>query len=53
MIIMEVIVGCWWENEKCQALAGWIILRWILERYDAVVWTGLFWLRIGTTGGLL
>jgi hypothetical protein len=30
-----------------------IILRWILEREDGVVWTGLIWLRIGTSGGLL
>jgi hypothetical protein len=26
---------------------------WILERQDRVVWTGLIWLRIGTSGGLL
>jgi hypothetical protein len=31
----------------------WIILRWILERYDRVVWTGLVWLRIRTSGELL
>jgi hypothetical protein len=32
---------------------GWIIrvLRRILERQDWVVWTGLIWLRIGTSGG--
>jgi hypothetical protein len=30
-----------------------IILRWILETYDGVVWTGLIWLRMGTSGGLL
>jgi hypothetical protein len=22
--------------------------KWILERYDGVVWAGLIWLRIGT-----
>jgi hypothetical protein len=32
---------------------GWTILKWILERQDAVVWIGLIWLRIGTSGGLL
>jgi hypothetical protein len=32
---------------------GWILLRWILESYDWVVWTGLVWLRIGTSGELL
>jgi hypothetical protein len=30
----------------------WIILKWILERQDEMVWTGLKWLRIGTSGGL-
>jgi hypothetical protein len=29
------------------------ILRWILERWDGVMWTGLVWLRIGTGGELL
>jgi hypothetical protein len=31
----------------------WTILKWILERYDGMVWIGLIWLRIGTSGGLL
>jgi hypothetical protein len=30
----------------------WEDIKWILERQDGVVWTGLFWLRIGTSGGL-
>jgi hypothetical protein len=30
-----------------------IILKWILERKDEVVWTGLMWLRVGTSLGLL
>jgi hypothetical protein len=34
-------------------VGGRIILEWILERKDGVVWTGLIWLRIGTSGGLL
>jgi hypothetical protein len=25
-----------------------IIVGWILERWDGVMWTGLVWLRIGT-----
>jgi hypothetical protein len=29
-----------------------MILKWILKRYDEVVWTGLIWLRIETSGGL-
>jgi hypothetical protein len=34
---------CKWEDK----------LKWILERQDDVLWTGLIWLRIGTSGGLL
>jgi hypothetical protein len=34
--------------QKYQDMGGWIILGWILERYDGVVWTGLVWLRMGT-----
>jgi hypothetical protein len=30
-----------------------IILGWILETWDGVMWTGLVWLRIGTGGELL
>jgi hypothetical protein len=29
-----------------------IILKWILEKLDGVVWTGLIWLRTGTSRGL-
>jgi hypothetical protein len=28
-------------------------IRWILERWDGMMWTGLVWLRIGTGGELL
>jgi hypothetical protein len=34
-------------------ISGWIILKLIVERYVVVVWTGLNWLKIGTSGGLL
>jgi hypothetical protein len=30
-----------------------VILGWILERWDGVMWIGLGWLRIGTGGELL
>jgi hypothetical protein len=52
-------VGLWYESQKKgvhyedQDVNGWIILKWILERYDGVVWTGLIWLRIGINGGLM
>jgi hypothetical protein len=32
---------------------GRTILKWILEEYDGMIWNGLIWLRIGTSGGLL
>jgi hypothetical protein len=25
-----------------------IILRWILEKYEVVVWNGFIWFRVGT-----
>jgi hypothetical protein len=49
----------WWDSQKerdhyeDQYVGGWTILKWILERYDGMVWIGLIWLRIGTLGGLL
>jgi hypothetical protein len=52
-------IGFWWQSQKERYHfedpdMGWrIILRWILERYDGVVWTGLIWLRVGTGGGPL
>jgi hypothetical protein len=30
-----------------------IVLKWISERYDEMLWTGLIWLRTVTNGGLL
>jgi hypothetical protein len=27
--------------------------KWMLERYDGMVWSGLIWLRIGASGRLL
>jgi hypothetical protein len=30
-----------------------IMLKYISEKRDGVVWTELIWLRIGTSGGLL
>jgi hypothetical protein len=32
---------------------GRIILKWMVEKQDGVVWTGLIWLRMDTIGGLL
>ena len=32
---------------------GRIILRWIVRKWDVMVWTGSSWLRVGTGGGHL
>jgi hypothetical protein len=29
----------------------WMILKWILEKYNGVLWTEFVWLRIETSGG--
>jgi hypothetical protein len=34
-------------------VGGRIILKWILEKYSGVVWTGFIWLRIRTSSGIL
>jgi hypothetical protein len=52
-------IGYWWEIQKDrehredQDVGGWTIVKWMLERYDGMVWIGSIWLRIGTSGGLL
>jgi hypothetical protein len=52
-------IGYWWEIWKerdhweDQAVGGWTVLKWILEREDGMVGIGSIWLRIGTSGGLL
>jgi hypothetical protein len=51
-------IGYWWENQKARDhwenldVGGWTILKWILKRYNGMVWIGLIWLRMETGGGL-
>jgi hypothetical protein len=40
-------------EEEDQNIGGWILLRWIVERWDGMMCTGLVWLRIRTGGELL
>jgi hypothetical protein len=40
-------------TRKTQHIGTWIILTWILARYDGMICTGLIWLRIGASDGLL
>jgi hypothetical protein len=48
-----------WESQKekdrqeDEDIGGWIILKWICERYNGMIWTGLIWLKLGISGGLL
>jgi hypothetical protein len=52
-------IGFWWESQKKRDhsedldVGGRIILRWILEKQGEVIWNGLIWLRIVTSGWLL
>jgi hypothetical protein len=52
-------IGYWWESQKerdhwkDQDVGALTVLKWILERYDGIVWIVLNWLSIGTSGGLL
>jgi hypothetical protein len=34
-------------------VADRIILKWILKKSDGVVWAGLIWVKMGTSGGIL
>jgi hypothetical protein len=51
-----IYVGYWCERQKerdhleDRDIGVWIILKPILERKDAMVWTGLISLRTGTVG---
>jgi hypothetical protein len=54
--MLELIL---WESQRekdhleDQDVGGWIIVGWILERLNWVMWTGFVWLRIGTGAEIL
>jgi hypothetical protein len=41
------------DHSEDLGVDGNLILEWILGTMGGKVWTGLIWLRIGTSGGLL
>jgi hypothetical protein len=62
------VVRMWQKRNACRILVGepegkrplrrsrcrWVDnTKWILEKQDGIVWIGLIWLRVGTSGGLL
>jgi hypothetical protein len=55
----EMHIGYCWESQmerdhrEDKGVGGRTILKWILEKYDGMLWTGLIWLRIGTSEGFL
>jgi uncharacterized protein (UPF0128 family) len=39
------------KHSEVLRIDGRIILKWILEKYSGKVWTGISWIRIGTSDG--
>jgi hypothetical protein len=54
-----MLTGVFWEIQEETDhyedidLGGKIIVKWFLQKYCGLIWTGLIWLKIGTSGGLL
>jgi hypothetical protein len=49
-------IGYLWESQKeidnweDQDVGGWKILKWILDRYDGMVWCGVDWINMAQEG---
>jgi hypothetical protein len=49
----------WWESQKERDhyeyldVGERIIIKWNLQKYYGVLWTGFIWLKIRTSGGVL
>jgi hypothetical protein len=46
-------VACQWNSGKGIYVITYVTREIILKRWDGLMWTGLVWLRIGTSGELL
>jgi len=53
LIILKKITRNCLDHWGDLGIDGWIILRWILRKWDVGLWTGLGWPRIETGGGHL
>jgi hypothetical protein len=59
VMFVEMHLGIWWEHQNERdhyedaEVGGTIILKWILEKQNGLVWTGFIWIMTGTSGELL
>jgi hypothetical protein len=47
--ISTVLVGKERDNLKDLCVDGRIVLKWILQKYDRIAWTGFIWISIATS----
>jgi len=59
MFLLDFYARVWLDNLKERGYSddldvdGKIILEWILGKQGGKIWTGLIWVMIGISGGLL
>jgi hypothetical protein len=55
----EASIGLWWGQCTGRRRLGRlcvgerIILKWVLNKLDVMVWNVVIWVRLGASGGLL